>query len=139
VQFKWTPKCEEIFLHLKEILTSAPILKISYLDNYFVVCIDAYKEGLGGVFTQKDLVACYESIKLKGHERNYATHDIELEAIIIEIKMWMYYLMGRKFELRKNHYGQKHLFVQPILNVRQTRWLELLSEYDFEIKHIKGK
>jgi hypothetical protein len=33
----------------------------------------------------------------------------------------------------------KHLFGQPTLNARQTRWLEFLSEYDFEIKHIKGK
>jgi hypothetical protein len=33
----------------------------------------------------------------------------------------------------------KHLFGQPTLNARQTRWLEFLSEYDFEIKHIKDK
>jgi hypothetical protein len=31
------------------------------------------------------------------------------------------------------------LFGQPTLNSRNTRWLEFLSEYDFEIKHIKGK
>jgi hypothetical protein len=47
--------------------------------------------------------------------------------------------LGSKFELRIDHYGLKHLFGQPTLNVRQTRWLEFLSEYDFEIKHIKGK
>jgi hypothetical protein len=33
----------------------------------------------------------------------------------------------------------KHLFGQPTLNAKQTRWVEFLSEYDFEIKHIKGK
>jgi hypothetical protein len=47
--------------------------------------------------------------------------------------------MGTKFELRTDHYGLKHLFGLPTLNVRQTRWLEFLSEYEFEIKHIKGK
>jgi hypothetical protein len=26
-----------------------------------------------------------------------------------------------------------------VLNIRLTKWLEFLSEYDFEIKHIKGK
>jgi hypothetical protein len=46
---------------------------------------------------------------------------------------------GRKFELRIDHCGLKHLFGQPTLNSKQTRWLEFLSEYDFEIKHIKGK
>jgi hypothetical protein len=53
--------------------------------------------------------------------------------------MWKHYLMGRRFELRINHCGLKHLFKQPTLNVRETRWLEFLSKYDFEIKHIKGK
>jgi hypothetical protein len=47
--------------------------------------------------------------------------------------------MGRIFELRIDHFGLKHLFVNPTLNVKQTRWMEFLSEYDFEIKHIKGK
>jgi hypothetical protein len=47
--------------------------------------------------------------------------------------------MGKRFELRTDHNGLKYLFDQPTLNVRQSRWLEFLSEYDFYIKHIKGK
>ena len=47
--------------------------------------------------------------------------------------------MGRKFELRTDHCGLKYLFDQPTLNARQARWLEFLREFDFEIKHIKGK
>ena len=35
--------------------------------------------------------------------------------------------------------GLKYLLDQPNLNVRQARWLDFLSEYDFEIQHIKGK
>jgi hypothetical protein len=47
--------------------------------------------------------------------------------------------MGKRFELRTDHNGLKYLFVQPTLNARKTRWLEFLIEYDFDIKHIKGK
>ena len=47
--------------------------------------------------------------------------------------------MGRIFELRTDHCGLKYLFDQPTLNARQARWLEFLCEFDFEIKHIKGK
>ena len=47
--------------------------------------------------------------------------------------------MGRIFEIRTDHYGLKYLFDQPALNARQARWLEFLCEFDFEIKHIKGK
>jgi hypothetical protein len=138
-KFEWTAKCEESFQHLKELLTSAPILKVADPDEDFVVCIDACKEGLGGVLTQNGHVICYESRKLKEHEINYATHDLELAAIVHALKMWRHYLMGRKFELKTDHSGLKHLFEQPTLNARQTRWLEFLSEYDFDIKHIKGK
>jgi hypothetical protein len=47
--------------------------------------------------------------------------------------------MGRRFKLRTDHNGLKYLFDQSTLNARQIRWLEFLCEYDFDIKHIKGK
>jgi hypothetical protein len=87
VKFEWTSKCEEIFQRLKGILTSAPISKIENTIKYFVVCTDACKEGIGGVLSQRDHVVCYESKKLKEHERNYATHDLELVVIVHALKM----------------------------------------------------
>jgi hypothetical protein len=47
--------------------------------------------------------------------------------------------MGRQFELRTYHNGLKFLFEQPTLNARQTRWIEFLSKYNFDIKHTKGR
>jgi hypothetical protein len=47
--------------------------------------------------------------------------------------------MGRKFVLMTHHCGLRYLFDQPKLNTRQARWMALLSEFDFEIKHIKVK
>jgi hypothetical protein len=41
--------------------------------------------------------------------------------------------------LRTDHNGLKYLFDQSTLNARQIRWLDFLCEYDFDIKHIKGK
>jgi hypothetical protein len=105
----------------------------------FVLCTDACKEGLGGVLTQNGHVICYESGKLNDHEINYATHDLELVAIVHALKMWRHYLMGRKFELRTDHSGLKYLLGQPTLNSIQTIWLEFLNEYEFDINHIKGK
>jgi hypothetical protein len=84
-------------------------------------------------------LVCYESKKIKNHERNYATHELELEAIVHALKMWRHYLMGKKFVIRTDQCGLKCLFGKPTLNSRQTRWLEFLSEYDFKMKYIKGK
>ena len=88
---------------------------------------------------QDNHVIFYESRKLKEHQKKYATHDLGLASIVHALKLWRHYLMGRRFQLTKNHYGLKYLFDQPTLNSRQARWLEFLCELDFEIKHIKGK
>jgi hypothetical protein len=138
IKFEWTSECEENFNLLKELLTSAPVLKIVDPNESFMVCTDACKEGLGGVLTQNGHVIGYESIKIKEHERNYATHDLELVAIVHALKMWKNYIMGKIFELRIDHNDLKYLFEQPTLNARKIRWLEFLSEYDFDINHIKG-
>jgi hypothetical protein len=47
--------------------------------------------------------------------------------------------MGKKFLLLTDNSGAKYLFNQPDLNARQARWLAFLSEFDFEVRHIKGK
>jgi hypothetical protein len=107
------------------------VLKIVDPDNDFLVCTDAYKEGLGGVLMQEGRVVCYESRKLNEHEINYMTHDLELATIVHVLKMWRHYLLGRIFILMKNHCGLRHLFDQPKLNARQARWMALLSEFDF--------
>jgi hypothetical protein len=83
---------------LKDILINSPILKIANTNEDFVVCTNACKEGLGGFLSQKDHVVCYESIKLKYHESNYATHVLELATIVYTLKMWRHYLMENKFE-----------------------------------------
>ena len=81
----------------------------------------------------------YESQKLKEHEGNNVTHDLELAAKIHALKMWQHYIMGRKFLLLTDNTGVKYLFSEPDINARQEIWLAFLSKFDFEVIHIKGK
>jgi hypothetical protein len=67
------------------------------------------------------------------------TRDLESIGIVHALKMWRHYLLGRNFVLMTDHSGLRYFFDQPKLNVRKARWMALLSEFDFEIKHIKGK
>jgi hypothetical protein len=110
VNFEWSAKCEENLQFLKDLLINAPILKVVDPDEDFVMCTYACKEGLNGVLIQNGHVICYESIKLKEREINYATHDLELVPILRGLRMWRNYLMGRKLELRIDHSGLKYLF-----------------------------
>ena len=76
---------------------------------------------------------------MKDHEKNYLTPDLELAAIIHALKKWRHYLLGRIFVLMSDHSGLRYLFEQPNLNSMQARWLAMVSEFDFEIRYIKGK
>ena len=93
-KFVWTEKCTKSFWRLKQLLTTTWILKVPDMDADFLVCIDASKEGLGGVSMQDERVIAYISRKLRRHEENYATHDLELLSIVYALKVWRNYLVG---------------------------------------------
>jgi hypothetical protein len=79
-----------------------------------MVCTEVCKEGLGGVLSQNGFIICYESRKLKEHERNYENHDLELASIVHALNKWRHYLMGKRFELRIDHNGLKYCLInQP--------------------------
>lgn len=137
-KFEWTEECATSFEQLKQSLMNYLVLKISNMDKEFVVCIDDCKRGLGVVLMQEGQVVYYESLKLNEHERNYLKHDLELEAIIHALKMCRHYIIGRRFVLMINHNGLKYLFEQLNLNARQARSLTMISEFEFEIRCIKG-
>ena len=138
-KFEWTPQCDEAFKKLKEALTSAPVLIIPDPNGSFEVWTDASLEGFGGILTQDGKVVAYESRKLKPHELNYPPHDLELAAVVHALKMWRHFLLGKPFKLRTDHKSLEYLFTQENLNARQRRWLELISDYDMDIKYVKGK
>ena len=56
MKFEWTLRCEESFQQLKNFITSAPVLNIVDPEKYFVVCMDACSQGLGGVLMQDNHV-----------------------------------------------------------------------------------
>ena len=86
-KFLWNEKCEVSFKKLKKLLTNAPVLKVVDMDKDFVVCTGACNDRLGGFISQENHVIAYKSQKLKDGEKNYATHDLELDAIIQALNM----------------------------------------------------
>nr|GEV20073.1 reverse transcriptase domain-containing protein [Tanacetum cinerariifolium] len=116
VAFEWGDKQEEAFQTLNNKLCSAPILALPQGVENFIVYCDASHKGLGAVLMQNEKVITYASRQLKIHEKKYITHDLELD-----------------------HKSLQHILDQKELNMRQRRWLELLSDYDYEIRYHPGK
>ncbi|GKA36583.1 putative reverse transcriptase domain-containing protein [Tanacetum coccineum] len=134
-----TEKAEAAFQLLKKKLYSAPILALPEGTENFVVYCDASHKGLGAVLMQREKVISYASRQLKIHEKNYTTHDLELGAVVFALKMWRHYLYGTKCVVFTDHKSLQHILDQKELNMRQCKWLELLSDYDCEIRYHSGK
>ncbi|GJU85969.1 putative reverse transcriptase domain-containing protein [Tanacetum coccineum] len=139
VKFEWGDKQEAAFQLLKQKLCSAPILALPEGSEDFIAYCDASKKGLGAVLMQREKVISYASRQLKIHEKNYTTHDLELGAVVFALKIWRHYLYGTKCTVYTDHKSLQHILDQKELNMRQRRWLELLSDYDCDIRYHPGK
>ncbi|GKA66120.1 putative reverse transcriptase domain-containing protein [Tanacetum coccineum] len=139
VKFVWGDKQEAAFQLLKQKLCSAPILALPEGSKDFIAYCDASKKGLGAVLMQREKVIAYALRQLKIHEKNYTTHDLELGAVVFALKIWRHYLYGTKCTVFTDHKSLQHILNQKELNMRQRRWLELLNDYDCEIRYHPGK
>ncbi|WMV45356.1 hypothetical protein MTR67_038741, partial [Solanum verrucosum] len=88
---------------------------------------------------QNGKVIAYASRQLKVHKMNYPTHDLELAAVVFALKIWRYYLYGVHVDVFTDHKSLQYVFNQKGLNLRQRRWLELLTDYDMSILYHPGK
>ncbi|GJX46104.1 reverse transcriptase domain-containing protein [Tanacetum coccineum] len=135
----WGEDQESAFQLLKQKLCKAPILALPEEKNDFVVYCDASHQGLGAVLMQREKVIAYAFRQLKPHEENYTTHDLELGAVVFALKIWRRYMYGTKCTVFTDHKSLQHILNQKELNMRQRRWLELLADYDCEIRYHPGR
>nr|GEZ50423.1 putative reverse transcriptase domain-containing protein [Tanacetum cinerariifolium] len=95
--------------------------------------------GLGCVLMQRGKVITYVSRQMKIHEKNHTTHDLELDVVVFALKTWRHYLYRVGSFIHTDHESLQHIFDQKELNMRQRRWIEFFSDYDFEIHYHPGK
>ncbi|GKA21544.1 putative reverse transcriptase domain-containing protein [Tanacetum coccineum] len=95
--------------------------------------VEAYKKLCG-----KDDRYAFRQLK-KTLRENYTTLDLELGAVVFGLRLWRHYLYGTKCTVYSDHKSLQYILDQKELNMRQRRWIELLSDYDCEIRYHPGK
>ena len=138
-KFELTETCEESFHDLKDRLTSTPIHTLTECGENYTIYSDASRVGFGCVITQGGIVIDYASRKLKVHEKNYPTHDLELAVVVFAYKLWRHYLYRVHVDVFIEQKSLTYVFTQRDLNLRQRRWLELLKDYDMNVHYHQGK
>ncbi|GJX65467.1 putative reverse transcriptase domain-containing protein [Tanacetum coccineum] len=134
-----TPTEVRQFLGFPGYYESAPILALPKGMKDFVVYCDASLKGYEAVLMQWEKVIAYASRQLKVHEENYTTYDLELGAVVFALRLWRHYLYGTKCVVFTDHKSPQYILNQKELNTRQRRWIQLLSDYDYEIRYHPGK
>ena len=84
-------------------MTRAPVLTLPEGSDGYVIYCDAGRVGFGCVLMQRHKVISYASRKLKMHEKNYLTHDLELAAVVFALKIWRHYLYGVHVDMFTDH------------------------------------
>ncbi|GJX98803.1 putative reverse transcriptase domain-containing protein [Tanacetum coccineum] len=127
---------EEHGEHLKTILN---LLRSEKLKRRLVVYYDASLKGFGAILIQQEKVIAYASRQLRKNEENYTTQDLELGVVIFALRLWRHYLYGTKCTVYTDHKSLQYILDQKELNMRQRRWIELLSDYNCVIRYHPGK
>ncbi|GKA47492.1 putative reverse transcriptase domain-containing protein [Tanacetum coccineum] len=140
IKFDWGEKEKVAFQTLKQKLCSAPILALPEGSENFMVYCDASHKGLGAVLMHKERVIAYASRQLKIYEKKSRTHDFGSWSVGFTLKMLeTLFCTTRSTMCFTDHKSLQHILDQKELNMRQHRWLELLSDYDCEIRYHPGK
>jgi hypothetical protein len=108
-QFKWDTEEQKAFEALRRALVEPPVLALPNNQDPFLLDTDASDVGVGGVLSQvqegQEKVIAYSSFSLTPEQRKYCTTRKELLAIVCFTRQFKYYLLGRSFTVRMDHYS----------------------------------
>jgi hypothetical protein len=142
IVFEWIEHCEEAFVKLKNLLTSAPVIQPPDWSLPFKIMCDASDYVVGAVLGQrkdkKPYVIYYASKTLNSAQMNYITTEKELLAVVFACEKFRSYLVGSPVVVFSNHAALKYLLSNKDSKARLVRWILLLQEFDVTIKDKKG-
>ncbi|CAN6554879.1 unnamed protein product [Malus baccata var. baccata] len=142
VSFEFNEACEKAFKHLKDFLTTAPIITPPDWSIPFELMCDASDYALGAVLGQRKNkqphVIYYASRTLNDAQLNYSTTEKELLAVVFALDKFRSYLIGTKVIVFTDHAALKYIFTKKEAKPRLIRWMLLLQEFDIEIRDKKG-
>ena len=144
----WTTEHQLAFEAIKALVVSRECLTTidhkNLGDNKVFVTCDASDWRTGAtlsVGTSWELArpVAFDSMQLKGPEKNYPVHEKELLAIIRALKKWRSDLLGIPIYVYTDHRTLQNFDTQRDLSRRQLRWQEFMSQYDMTIVYIPGE
>ena len=138
----WGPSQAKAFKTLRDLLTSAPILRLPDLTRQFILRTDASDVGVGAVLLQRYedgiFPVAYASKKLLAREQNYSVIERECLAIVFGVRKFQKYIYGTSFLIQTDHAPLAYLQKAKSASQRLMRWALFLQNYKYSVEAIKG-
>jgi len=144
--WNWTQQCQEPFEELKHRFTTTPIQCHSHPEWRKQIETDASDLAKAGILSQYEPDKRWHPLAFynKGFlaaELNYDVHDKEMVVIVSCFQEWRHFLMGapEQIVVYTDHKNLEYFNTTKLLNRRQARWAEILSEFNFKIIYHPGE
>jgi hypothetical protein len=143
-KLKWSSECEKAFQSLKLALCSNPVLKLPNFHLPFLLQVDASQRGLGAILCQTDSdgvehPVVYASRKLLDREISLSTTEKECLGLVWAVQLFRPYLYGISFVVETDHNALVWLSKVKDTNQKLLRWSLTLQQYNFVVRHKRGR
>ena len=117
--FRWIAELDSAFHHLNVAVMHPHVLALLDFSKTFVIECDASGEGIGSILMQGQRPIVFHNQALKGRSLQLSTYDKEFLALIIAVKRWRPYLLGKPFIIKTDHQSLKFLLDRKIGTLAQ--------------------
>ena len=135
----------EAFQTLKQACMSSPLLAFANYTKDILLKMDASKEGLGAVLSQKQAdgqfhLVAYGSWALTAHKGNY--HSTKLEFLALKwaiMEHFKEYLLNQPFLVKTDNNPLTYIMTTPNLYATGHWWVGALTKFNFQLEYQKGQ
>ncbi|GMI63963.1 hypothetical protein HRI_000065600 [Hibiscus trionum] len=136
--WKWGAMEEAAFSKLKGAISAAPMLTLPNFDLEFTVEADASEAGVGAVLTQGGKPLAFFSKGLGVRHQALSVYEKEMLAVLMAVKKWASYLVGRHFKIKTDHHSLKFIAANQAVTPAQQKWVTKMMGFDYEVVYRKG-
>ena len=117
--FHWREEATHAFEELKAAMRRLPILALPNFSISFILETDASGTGLGVVLLQEEKFLSFWSKALLDRAQLKSVYERELMVVVLAMKNWRHYLLGKKFLIRTDQRSLKFLNEQRLMSEEQ--------------------